>query len=315
MARPLRLRGTARLDAVMNKRVDENQNLSEDTIMKRAKQILWLLPFYLLSLSVSPASASQITLSTSTGYTGDSVTVTGTGFFANTSVNVWFDQNFDAQPTYPGTGAPAYLFQCGTSGNRPCEPFVPVTTDSSGNFVTNLVIPPGRNADFLGAGTYCICVDAVQGGGAEASAAFKVPAGFTLTRSSYNGMSLVWFSGSNFVPFHLDDGAQSNGTVWIDANGDFKYRYRNAQQQWVDEGEPEVVVYVLSDGMLSRCRDSYCGNSYVVDTTHGSLYGVNVRADINLMGDGNRSVVQNVEASTFLPGLCSARLSIIPCLK
>ena len=36
--------------------------------MKRAKQILGLLPFYLLSLSVSPASAQSITLSTSTTY-------------------------------------------------------------------------------------------------------------------------------------------------------------------------------------------------------------------------------------------------------
>ena len=278
--------------------------------MKRAKQILWLFPFYLISLSVTTASAQQITLSTSTGYTGDSVTITGSGFFANTSVNVWFDQNFDAQPTYPGTGAPAYLFQCGTSGNRPCEPFVPVPTDSNGNFVTNLVIPPGRNADFLGAGTYCICVDAVQGGGAEAAAAFKVPAGFTLTRSSYNGMSLVWFSGSNFVPYRLDDGRQSTGTVWIDVNGDFRWRTDSN----VNEGEPQVVVYVLPNGILSRCPDSYCGNSYVVDTT-GALYGFNVRADVDLVGDYNRSALQKVEASTFLPGLCPARLSIIPCLK
>src|SRR5438309_4584073 len=154
--------------------------------MKRAKQILWLVPFYLLSLSVSPASAQSITLSASTGYTADVVTVTGSGFVANTSVNVWFDQNIDFQPTYPGTGAAAYLFQCGTSQDRPCEPFVPVTTDSGGHFAINLAIPPGRKADFLGAGTYFICVDAFQGGGAEASAPFKVPGGFTLTRSTYN---------------------------------------------------------------------------------------------------------------------------------
>ncbi len=248
--------------------------------MKRAKQILWLFPFYLISLSVTTASAQQITLSTSTGYTGDSVTVTGRGFFANTSVNVWFDQNFDAQPTYPGTGAPAYLFQCGTSGNRPCEPFVPVTTDSSGNFVTNLVIPPGRNA------------------------------GFTLTRSNYNGMSLVWFSGSNFVPYRLDDGRQSTGTVWIDVNGDFRWRTDSN----VNEGEPQVVVYVLPNGILSRCPDSYCGNSYVVDTTGGfAFYGFYVRADIDLVGDYNRSPLQKVEASTFLPGLCPSRFTL--CVK
>jgi len=284
--------------------------MKEDAIMKRAKQILWLFPFYLISLSVTTASAQQITLSTSTGYTGDSVTVTGRGFFANTSVNVWFDQNFDAQPTYPGTGAPVYLFQCGTSGNRPCEPFVPATTDSNGNFVTNLVIPPGRNADFLGAGTYCICVDAVQGGGAEAAAAFKVPAGFTLTRSNYNGMSLVWFSGSNFVPYRLDDGRQSTGTVWIDVNGDFRWRTDSN----VNEGEPQVVVYVLPNGILSRCPDSYCGNSYVVDTTGGfAFYGFYVRADIDLVGDYNRSPLQKVEASTFLPGLCPSRFTL--CVK
>src|SRR5438309_11014213 len=181
--------------------------------MKRAKQILWLVPFYLLSLSVSPASAQSITLSASTGYTADVVTVTGTGFVANTSVNVWFDQNIDFQPSYPGTGAPAYLFQCGTSADRPCEPFVSVPTDSAGNFVTNLMIPPGRKADFLGAGTYFICVDSMQGGGCEVHTPFKVPAGFTLTRSTLNGMSVVWFSGGNFVPYRFDDGRQSTGTV------------------------------------------------------------------------------------------------------
>ena len=278
--------------------------------MKRAKQILWLVPFYVLSLSASPASAQSITLSASTGYANDVVTVTGSGFFANTEVKVWFEQNIDFQPSYDPQATPD-LFKCGTSANRACEPFVPVTPDSAGNFVTNLMIPPGKKADFLGAGTYFICVDSMQGGGCEVHTPFKVPAGFTLTRSTLNGMSVVWFSGGNFVPYRFDDGRQSTGTVWMDANNDFRWRTDSN----VNEGEPQVTVYVLPNGMLSRCPDSYCGSSYVVDTIGGYLFGVNVRADIDLVDVNNyRSAVQKVEASTFLPGLCSPRFPVT-CLK
>jgi hypothetical protein len=186
-----------------------------------------------------------------------------------------------------------------------------VTTDSSGNFVTNLIIPPGRKVDFLGAGTYWIGVDAVQGGGAEAKADFKVPGTLTLTRTSYNGMSLVWFSGSNFVPYRLDDGMQSSGSVWIDVNGDFRWRTDSN----VSEGEPRISVWVLPNGVLSTCPGpNYCGNAYIVDTT-GSFYGFNVRADVDLVGDYNRNALEKVEASTFLPGVCPPKTTLFNCLK
>jgi hypothetical protein len=49
--------------------VRDAKNLSEDRLMKRAKQILWLFLFYLLSLSVSPASRfTSQTVQAITGY-------------------------------------------------------------------------------------------------------------------------------------------------------------------------------------------------------------------------------------------------------
>lgn len=262
--------------------------------MKRAKQTLWLFPFFLLSLSVSPASGQELTqspphltLSASTGRTGDWVQVTGTGFPANTSGKVFFDQNFDYR-SCSDSGCTTYI-KCGRFMDTRCEPEASVTADAYGTFFTSLPIPPGYKADFLGAGTYQFGTDVPYGNGAAyETAQFKVlPASFTV---NWISASLAGVSGSGFAPYQADDWSPSYGIVWLDTNGDFT----------LTEGEPYVRVYVLSDGSLSACSGPVpCPISLSI-FKFGLFFGAYVRANIHARVGDPRSAEQQVEASKFL---------------
>jgi hypothetical protein len=250
--------------------------------MKKATQTFGLILVYLFWLSVSPARAHSLTLGASTGHTGDHVTVTGTGFLANTSGFVFFDQSYN------------YLWDssfCGKLHDQPCEPYVAVTTDSVGNFVTDLIIPPGYYADFLGAGSYLVIAQILEQGWTP----FQVPSYTTFTRSTSSNTKYVWLSSSLYVPYFVKLApSQSHGIAWIDTNGDFNW----------NEGEPYTTVFVNPDGYLSSCAYSPCGVS-IIDTTGITTTGLFVRVHIGMEGDSNRSAAQKVEASVYLPPLCS----------
>ena len=105
--------------------------------MKVTKQVLGLALIYLSHVCVSAASP-QLTLGTTTGVAGQYVTVYGTGFWANTSGFVFFDHNYDYQQTIGSN------WKCGALSEYDCEPYVAVTSDDAGNFITSLRIRRAR---------------------------------------------------------------------------------------------------------------------------------------------------------------------------
>src|SRR6185436_4622305 len=206
--------------------------------------------------------------------------VYGTGFWPNTSGNVFFDHNYDFQQTIGSN------WMCGALNEFPCEPSVSVTSDANGNFTTSLRIPPGKRVSFLGAGTYFIAANLPIGGGSDASAAFKVLGNFAETESKPlpGPFRVPTVTGSNFAPFSLT-GNQSEGYVWYDVDEDYQF--------YSDPDEPKIKVYVRPDGTLSKCPDSACA---VPNPFNGRLWG-RVRVDISHEADANRSTEQRVEAS------------------
>lgn len=229
----------------------------------------------------------RLTLSMSTGQTGTDVTVSGSGFFGNTSGFVYFDQNFDYLWNVPPR-------MCGPLSEQQCEPRVEVLSDSTGKFTTSIRIPPGMKADFLGAGTYIVQADLPIGGGPERSVPFIVPATLDVGRTVRG----VPVSGSKFAPYNIN-GTPSQGLVWVDSNNNLHR----------DSHERAVQVYVLPPsvtpgGPLSGCPSSLCPITIPRATPGESKKAKTVRVDILHEADTNRSVQQKVEASTECPEPC-----------
>lgn len=259
--------------------------------------------------AISPVAAQNLTLSVSSGNTGTFVTVYGSGFWANTQGLVHFDQDFnylvDTSAAAPKCG---YLDE----GGR-CEPWQQVTSDSAGNFTVNLIIPPGKKVNFLGAGTYVIAANLPTGGNPEGLAPFQVPAAFGLSPNTGDVLTTVSVSGNNFAPYLLN-GNQSWGHVWVDTNNNFvrdpdesqilRSTRERGDLQVPGSERTDVQVYVLPDGSLSACPSSSCAirviippNVRVVETTAGGVGQVAIRVNIVHEADLNRSVAQKIEAS------------------
>jgi hypothetical protein len=245
-------------------------------LLMRLGQTLCVVALY-LALPVLPAGAQQLTLSTNTGEAGSYVTVYGTGFYPSTSGFIFFDHNYDFQLTQ-GSG-----WKCGYFSDRDCEPWVPVSTDSSGNFTTSISIPPGKKVNFLGAGTYFIAAQLPIGGGSDASVPFKVLGEFGENKQLGSFYRYPTVYGEGFAPYRLD-GTQSVGGVWWDIDSDFVY----------DPDEPRQHVYVLPNGTLSSCPTSFCA---VRNPFNGRGGKIHIRADLMHEADVNRSTSQKVEAS------------------
>jgi len=235
-------------------------------------------PYAIRSVAASHGT-EKLTLSVSSGQMGTFVTVHGSGFWVNTSGFVFFDQNFDYQMN---TGS---MWMCGPLSEQRCEPWTDISSDSNGNFTTTITIPPGKKANFLGAGTYFVGANLPIGGGSDRSVPFIVPATFDV-KVFVGGLRI---SGSNFAPFKLD-GTPSQGRVWVDTNNNFEW----------DQGELQVGVYVLPGGSLSGCASSPCHIKIPANLKRRNT-ATTVRVNIVHEADTNRSVEQKVEASRQLP--------------
>ena len=160
-------------------------------------------------LFIAPVLAvPSISLSPTSGPPGTTVTVSGSGFATPASGFVWFDIDDDN------------AIDIGE------EPFVPVSTGSSGTFTATLTVPT------VPAGTYKIKADVPSGLPVEAFATFTVliPS-ITVSPTIVSSGQLITIAGTSFT-------AGAFGFVWFDIDGDGER----------DAGEPQIAVTVGLDG-------------------------------------------------------------------
>jgi hypothetical protein len=172
-----------------------------------------LLTLILVSLvSSAPARAiSVLTLSPNKGSFGTVITVTGSGFPADTDGWVWFDSDKD-------------------SARDDEEPQIEVTTTGTGYLPagTTLTVPE------LTPGSYRVLAD-IPAGGINDGFGFFTYTGTCLSLAPTSGYSgtVITITGENFD-------ADSTGWVWFDASRDGNR----------DPGEPEVEVTCDAEGNL-----------------------------------------------------------------
>ena len=152
----------------------------------------------------------SIALSPVSGPAGTSVTITGSGFAANTTGNIWFDSN-------------------GNSVIDAGEPATSVTTTAGGAIPVGIAL----TIPAVTTGIYSIRADIPSGGAVEASATFSVVVGINLSPSSGPPTTTVTITGSGFA-------ASTTGNIWFDINGN----------STMDVGEPSISVTTTTTGLI-----------------------------------------------------------------
>jgi hypothetical protein len=160
--------------------------------MTTAKQLLLAMLCISVTLAaVAPPTAladGTLTLNPTSGPSGTSISVTGSGWTANTYYYLWFDNDGDG---------------IRDSG----EPYKSAKTTSSGSVSNTLTTPT------VAGGSYNVCFDLSRDGIVDASAPYTVTGRISISPTSGYAGTVITVSGNGFVP-------GNSGYVWLDTNGD-----------------------------------------------------------------------------------------------